>query len=252
MATQIIVRRLETGEDLVQADALYRAHSGRYLPIPDPDDTWASIDAGEVYGCFKDGSQLVAVGGIYLVANALDHNSKLIGIHEMAGLVVHPNLRGMRPYGLQDVLVAVRVAALAAGNSTGICLITSVADKNSGSRKSMQRCGLEMIPEATVPQWLKDVRRTWRTEDAPKVIDHIVLPSALPSLKRIFTAISAGVLTQAPENGTPVEYRLSISDPGELELVLDRTASLDGWIQTVPQQRVINMGKNGIFTWPRT
>lgn len=230
---------------------MYRDYPGAFLPVPDPDDTWDAIQEGQVFGCLDENGRLVAVGGIYLIARALDGGDKLVGVHEMGGMVVHPDVQSLRPHGLQMVLASVRIAYLAAEQRTNVCLIASVARGNGASLRSMEKCGFAAVSDENVPLWLRDVRRTWRPETAPDVVDHVVGPPAMTKLFQTFQTTCSEPLTKNAGREDASQFAIRFEDHAILHSVLSNPTALDGWSRIIPNQRMIGR-EAPFFPWHRT
>ncbi|WP_029005054.1 hypothetical protein [Azorhizobium doebereinerae] len=251
MATDLLtIRSLHSIDDLIQAHALYLEHAGDFLPIPDPDDLHDAMKDGQIFGCSNRRGQLVAVGGTFFVARCRRGGGQPVSVYELAGLVVHPDARRLKPYGLQDVLVAVRAISLSLQQHTSVCLISSIATANNGSRKSMHRCGLMEIPTQDVPQWLSDVRRTWLTGRAPDVTDYIVPPQAVRQLRPLLRRALAGDATQDRGGGETSTYRLLLADQPELADLTLPSPEAPEWETEVPPQRLIGR-EPPYLAWPR-
>lgn len=246
----LMIRMLRTTDDLIKAATLYRDHAGAYLPIPDPDDLHTAIEDQQIFGILEEDSRLVAVGGTFPVARCQWDGGRPIAVYELAGLVVHPDVRRLDAWRLQDILVAVRSIHMALQQASGLCLISSVASGNVGSRKSMERCGLRPLDETAVPQWLRDVRRTWLTGQKPDVVDYIVPPSAIGTLRHLLQdALGREAIKVVGETGKRI-YRLRFDDAHLLADLIRPNGEAPAWETEVPRVRLI--GKTPPFLrWPR-
>ena len=202
----------------------------------------------QLFACSHEDGHLVAVGGTFWVGRCEHPGGAPVGVYELAGLVVHPDVRGLRPHGIQDVLVAVRAAALALQENVATCVISSVATGNNSSRKSLARCGLIELAEAAVPQWLRDVRRTWLAGVRPDVVDYIVPPDALQRHHQILQ-IALGQTASTGTSGTPV-YQIELAPEPVLDDVLASAGSLPSWEASVPPRRLLG-SEPPFIPWPR-
>ncbi len=241
---------LRTTDDLIKAATLYRDHAGAYLPIPDPDDLHAAIEDQQIFGILEEDGRLVAVGGTFPVARCQWDGGRPIAVYELAGLVVHPDVRRLDAWRLQDILVAVRSVHMALQQASALCLISSVANGNVGSRNSMERCGLRPLDETAVPQWLRDVRRTWLTGQKPDVVDYIVPPSAIETLRGFLKeCMPSEAIKDAGELGLRI-YQLQFESERLLADLIRPNSEAPAWETTVPPIRLI--GKTPPFLrWPR-
>lgn len=235
--------------DLVLAHDLYRQHAGAYLPVPDPDLLFEAAEDGQMFGCW-DGPALVAAAGLFLVGRCRSDNGFAIAAYELAGLVVDPAVRGLRPHGLQDVLVAVRALSLAAQQDGAVCLLSSVAAENTASWKSLERCGLTRLIEKDVPQWLRDIRRTWLAGPDPAVFDHILPPGAMPGLHAMLRQALGAPAVQTRASSPGRTFALKLDGLADIERALRRKPASPSWESEVPPQRLLGR-EPPLVAWPR-
>ena len=154
-------------------------HRGKWLPVPNAAEFKRAISEGWLFMAAETG-RLVSCGSIHAVAGTFTYGERLadsgrsVLVHELASMVVDGELGGLNPLPMQQLMLALRIVALARALSEDACLLVSVAGGNVRSIENVLAVG---ATEFNAPAWLKDERSSWcSAAEVGAVRDFIVTP----------------------------------------------------------------------------
>lgn len=136
-------------------------------------DGWLFMAAEAGYPVSCD--SIHAVAGTFTYGERLADGGRSVLVHELASMVVDGELGGLDPLPMQQLMLALRIVALARALAEDACLLVSVAGGNVRSIRNVRAVG---ATEFDAPAWLEAQRSSWcSAAEVGAVRDFIVTPA---------------------------------------------------------------------------
>ena len=207
-------------------------HRGRWLPVPDDVGFRQAISDGWLFmaaetGCPVSCDSIHAVGGTFTYGERPAEGSRSVLVHELASMVVDGELGGLHPTSMQQLMLTLRIVALARALAEDACLLVSVAGGNVRSIENVLAVG---ATEFNAPAWLEAERSSWcPATEVGAVRDFIVTPACFKAgVRRLGTFLAEPSLFREDRNSRlRIERRFRTSIPWLTTQALDRLETGD-------------------------
>jgi hypothetical protein len=231
-----------TEQDLVAIDALYARSRGKHLPQPDMQDICDAALQGRLFVIARldREHEICGIAGLFPIADcAFQSDENKHKVYELAGMVLDRELCG---FGLQQLLIALRLMTLARGESTNVCVVSSVDAANVRSAENLKSCGLAVCDS---PSWMRSIHRSW-CDNESEVVDLIATPDTLAAQAAYLLKLDGNWTRKNRGTGEIEEISLHLDvrwlkDRSLLAALAERDSV--EWDRTIPSERLLSVGE---------